>query len=175
MTEITKPDPALKGKHGGNCNREACQKPGATWYNQSTLAYYCGECAHAINSHCPPSQVMKYIGIEGELCIPPHPVEQAVRHLIDTRAVHRSGMIISNVTRLTVLEHTQAELDELKEAADRIELCDELGDVLGCLVHLAVMYDLPWTQVERSCRIKFKQRFRENPDAVAGVQTHDAG
>ncbi len=39
----------LKGLLNGNCNRTACQKPGATWYNKSTRAYYCEECAHEIN------------------------------------------------------------------------------------------------------------------------------
>lgn len=45
-----KPDPALKGKKGGNCNRQACQLPGADYFNRSTLAYYCERCADLINS-----------------------------------------------------------------------------------------------------------------------------
>lgn len=40
---------ALKGKQGGNCNVTACQKPGATWWNTSTRAYYCAHCANEIN------------------------------------------------------------------------------------------------------------------------------
>ncbi len=40
---------ALKGKFNGNCNRTACQAPGATWYNIATQAYYCGPCASLIN------------------------------------------------------------------------------------------------------------------------------
>lgn len=39
----------LKGKQGGNCNVTACQKPGATWWNTSTRAYYCAHCASEIN------------------------------------------------------------------------------------------------------------------------------
>lgn len=39
----------LKGKDGGNCNVTACQKPGATWWNISTRAYYCPRCADEIN------------------------------------------------------------------------------------------------------------------------------
>lgn len=46
------PDPALKGKLNGNCNREACQRPGATWFNTSTRAYYCRRCARDINDLC---------------------------------------------------------------------------------------------------------------------------
>lgn len=45
------PDPALKGVYGGNCNRVACQKPGAGFYNHSTRKYYCGRCADMINAH----------------------------------------------------------------------------------------------------------------------------
>lgn len=40
---------ALKGKQGGNCNVTACQRPGATWWNTSTRAYYCPHCAREIN------------------------------------------------------------------------------------------------------------------------------
>lgn len=43
------PDPALKGKKGGNCNRTCCQQPGATWYNHSTQAHYCHACAMLLN------------------------------------------------------------------------------------------------------------------------------
>jgi hypothetical protein len=41
-----KPD---KGLYNGSCNRTACQKSGATWYNHCTRAYYCKPCAHEIN------------------------------------------------------------------------------------------------------------------------------
>lgn len=42
------PDPKLKGAEGGNCNRTACQQPGAVWYNESTHFYYCRNCAITI-------------------------------------------------------------------------------------------------------------------------------
>lgn len=45
-------DPALKGVKDGNCNRTACQRPGASWYNRVTQAWYCPHCARLINSHC---------------------------------------------------------------------------------------------------------------------------
>lgn len=38
-----------KGLYGGSCNRSACQKPGATWYNHATHAYYCTQCASLLN------------------------------------------------------------------------------------------------------------------------------
>jgi hypothetical protein len=40
-----------KGELNGLCNRTACQKPGASWYNSSTRAYYCGDCAEKINHY----------------------------------------------------------------------------------------------------------------------------
>lgn len=44
-------DPALKGVYGGNCNRQACQQPNATWYNKGSYKYYCQKCAHLINTN----------------------------------------------------------------------------------------------------------------------------
>jgi carotenoid cleavage dioxygenase-like enzyme len=38
-----------KGTLNGNCNRTDCQKPPATYYNHSTQAYYCKDCAMMIN------------------------------------------------------------------------------------------------------------------------------
>lgn len=40
-----------KGQKGGSCNRESCQLPPATWYNHSTGAYYCEDCAILLNLH----------------------------------------------------------------------------------------------------------------------------
>lgn len=40
---------ADKGHPGGSCNREACQRPFAFWFNHGTQKYYCRDCAHAIN------------------------------------------------------------------------------------------------------------------------------
>jgi len=48
---IPNADPALKGKQNGNCNRQACQQAGATWFNQGTEAFYCRACAKRINSY----------------------------------------------------------------------------------------------------------------------------
>lgn len=45
--EVTKA--ALKGIQGGNCNRQACQQPGADWYNPTTRAYYCAPCARLLD------------------------------------------------------------------------------------------------------------------------------
>lgn len=39
-----------KGKLNGACNRTDCQRPGATWFNTSTRAYYCEGCAREITN-----------------------------------------------------------------------------------------------------------------------------
>lgn len=41
-----------KGKRGGDCNRTQCQRSNAWWYNKTMQAYYCGDCAGAINESC---------------------------------------------------------------------------------------------------------------------------
>ncbi len=53
--EINKPD---KGDFKGSCNRTACQKPGAIFYNHSTRLYYCPDCADLINKMNPESHRM---------------------------------------------------------------------------------------------------------------------
>ena len=40
---------SLKGVRGGNCNRAACQAPGANWYNKGSLSWYCEDCAFDLN------------------------------------------------------------------------------------------------------------------------------
>lgn len=42
-----------KGEYDGDCNRTACDKKQAKWYNHSTRAYYCGKCAMQINAYAP--------------------------------------------------------------------------------------------------------------------------
>lgn len=44
------PDKPDKGEYAGSCNRRACQKPGATWFNHSTRRYYCANCAWELNN-----------------------------------------------------------------------------------------------------------------------------
>lgn len=39
-----------KGLFGGSCNRSACQRPGAEWYNHGTRKYYCEPCAYWLNN-----------------------------------------------------------------------------------------------------------------------------
>lgn len=48
------------------CNRKACGKPNAVFWNHSTQAWYCGPCASKINSHSP------------GLCVIPTPTTETV-------------------------------------------------------------------------------------------------
>jgi hypothetical protein len=43
----------MKGLYNGNCNRTACQQPGAIYFNHSTENYYCAACAAIINEGNP--------------------------------------------------------------------------------------------------------------------------
>ena len=58
-----------KGHRNGSCNVTACQGPGATFFNQSTRAWYCPKCASEINDFKPTQEdSMKLYG-RPELCI----------------------------------------------------------------------------------------------------------
>lgn len=63
------PDRADKGQLGGSCNRQACQAPGATWWNAGTRAYYCAACAHEINRANPDATTL----YGHQLCLPEKP------------------------------------------------------------------------------------------------------
>ena len=60
------PDPKLKGKYLGNCNRTACQKPGAVFYNHSTREHYCPKCARLINDVNPEAMELMTMGVKPE-------------------------------------------------------------------------------------------------------------
>lgn len=58
--------PSDKGLRGGTCNRRACDRPGATFYNRYTCAFYCPDCAEKINRAFPKTE---RIGLDGPLCV----------------------------------------------------------------------------------------------------------
>lgn len=62
-----KPD---KGLRNGSCNRFACQAPGATWFNHSTLKFYCKHCAIEINRANPPNSDSFMSSLNHDLCTP---------------------------------------------------------------------------------------------------------
>lgn len=49
VTPNSPPDPKRKGLAGANCNRTACQLPGAVFKHRHSGSYYCYSCAHDIN------------------------------------------------------------------------------------------------------------------------------
>jgi hypothetical protein len=51
---------ADKGHKHGSCNRTACQRPGATWYNRVMRAWYCPPCARMINAGDPADPICEY-------------------------------------------------------------------------------------------------------------------
>lgn len=41
---MTRDEAKDKGQENGSCNRAACQRPGAIWYNHGSHAWYCQNC-----------------------------------------------------------------------------------------------------------------------------------
>lgn len=77
---MTTPDPALKGKKNGNCNRQACQRPVATDYNVATDAYYCEPCGRRINREMTEEDratALRAYGVS-MLCLPAYPPHPGV-------------------------------------------------------------------------------------------------
>jgi hypothetical protein len=58
---------ADKGVFQRNCNRTACQRPGATWYNTSTRAYYCPACGNMLSNE---NAIDALVWSGHDLCIP---------------------------------------------------------------------------------------------------------
>lgn len=58
-----------KGLFRENCNRTACQRPPAEWFNQSTRAWYCEDCAHEINKFRPTQEDSLRLNGTRELCL----------------------------------------------------------------------------------------------------------
>lgn len=69
----------MKGEYNQECNRTACSNKNATFYNFSTLKYYCASCAKLINQHNH-GDSLRLFG--HELCIHQDTdVEPEVKHL----------------------------------------------------------------------------------------------
>ncbi len=45
--------PPEKGDRGGTCNRTICENENAQWFNHSTRAWYCEDCARTLNEFRP--------------------------------------------------------------------------------------------------------------------------
>lgn len=66
---------STKGEIGGICNRTACQKQGADWFNHSTVKFYCEECALLINEA---NQAEAHRIFGHELCCKHEPEERII-------------------------------------------------------------------------------------------------
>lgn len=65
----------MKGIKNGSCNRTTCQAPeSAVYFNHSTTAWYCAECADKINRMNPE----RYTLFGHELCTHADSAETAV-------------------------------------------------------------------------------------------------
>lgn len=51
-----------KGIEGGSCNRTACQKPNAIYYNKATHRFYCKQCMILIHRASPSLNLFKEMG-----------------------------------------------------------------------------------------------------------------
>ena len=52
MSRYERPEPTLKADKGhkaGSCNRTACQRSGAVWWNRGSYSWYCTDCAVMLN------------------------------------------------------------------------------------------------------------------------------
>ena len=61
----------MKGDYNEECNRTACTTPQALWYNRSTRAWYCRDCAEKIN-RANEAECRRLYGV-GLLCIEARP------------------------------------------------------------------------------------------------------
>lgn len=73
--EVT-PYPKDKGQYNGHCNRSACLRPGATWYNRGSYAFYCEDCALMLNV-ANRRDAYDLLGEGNELCIEIESAEEA--------------------------------------------------------------------------------------------------
>lgn len=83
---IPTPDLPTKGKLGGLCNRSACLRPGAWWWNKGSYAYYCPSCSADINAAC---FYKDYVSHNATLLLtPPMDVDVIDCRILDTSTTH---------------------------------------------------------------------------------------
>lgn len=95
-----------------------------------------------------------------------------VRRLHDEDARHKRGFLLSERSWIDALLHTIEELTEVGRAPDPEAARQELGDVLGCLIHLAIKLDLDLDGAAASALAKLPLDFpgsrRDVPEASDG-------
>jgi len=62
-------DPAKGQVYGGECNRTACKRHGATWWNLGTFGLYGAVDAYHINLAAPPSRMPLCIHVDAKPAI----------------------------------------------------------------------------------------------------------
>jgi hypothetical protein len=86
-------------------------------------------------------------------------LDKLVRHMIVQGYTHlSSGDRFGSISRETILEHLQRELSELVTTQDQFLVSDELGDVLGIVLHLIAWHSVSLEDAARRCEMKLKLR-----------------
>jgi hypothetical protein len=107
----------LKGIHGQQCNRTACQNSPATFYNQSTKKYYCPSCAENINNL---NRVEAFELYKSDLCL----------HTDKEEFKERWSQLNDKDKYLTAYAHVTAFADDFltEEAVRHMRKIFDLGD-----------------------------------------------
>lgn len=66
-SKLDQPLKADKGQRGGSCNRQACQDPGANFFNRGSGYWYCESCAVELNHH---NRDFRHYGKDEPMCVP---------------------------------------------------------------------------------------------------------
>lgn len=81
---------------------------------------------------------------------------RTIEHLIEKKAVHRSGFEIAEVRPLFIIGRMQGEMKELMNAPDDMS---ELADLLGVIFHYAIKIGWKYEDIERQLLDKLDLRF----------------
>lgn len=108
-------------------------------------------------------------------------VSRAVRRLIAENALHRSGVSMGDVPFGTMLGHLRDELGELCDAVFRKngdwvgKGREEVSDVLGVALHIAVALEMSDEDIARTCLKKFSERFKSQDGEPLEWLSSEAG
>lgn len=81
-----------------------------------------------------------------------------VRHLLEVRAVHRSGVVLADADFETMIRHLRDEVDELADAENDANAREELADVMGIVAHLAIKLGVSPQELEQAAMSKIEMR-----------------
>lgn len=99
-----------------------------------------------------------------------------IERLIALDAKHRSGVRLSQMSASAILDRAESEIAELRDECAAVRSVDtrivvpsaaqaveELGDVFGCLLHLAIKLGTTPTELSAIMLAKFAERFDCSP------------